>query len=473
MEYRKYILCFLSLCGFVYINADTVLVKGITFSDGGKELFVLDTNLNIEKYLFKKEKNKELFEKLSDAIKINNTLSENIKKECSTIFENLKIEKEEDIDNFLSRFYYCNISEKEYGASIIRTDNINKDQLYLNLKFIQKIDYEIENKEKINDGVIKSIEKFFNEYLKDNTHYPFNVKNMLKFYEKQLEESKYSDLKENKVKFSIYSKKIFYDIKNLYNKEGIIPENLYINFPLKLKISLDHKCKIYKTNLNLYINGTKKDTLPIEEHYDLKDFDINNYKYLLINRVQYHLNLKYGDFTIEKDIDNRNVNINITNPSAIRYEIIDAFDSKHVIYSGDKLTEREIVNIIEKNEPEKYVLYENSARVDVDRKLENEKYRMEYSDIVYKVIYSSETIIKFHFYKKATYNELKKVYKKDLTDNAGLSKVESENILDSNTILEPGDYHFIGNVKKDKENKKKFEEAMKMGEKGGQCMCCR
>ena len=42
------------------------------------------------------------------------------------------------------------------------------------------------------------------------------------------------------------------------------------------------------------------------------------------------------------------------------------------------LNERQIVNIIEKDESEKYVLYENSARVDVDRKLEDEKYRMEF-----------------------------------------------------------------------------------------------
>ena len=194
---------------------------------------------------------------------------------------------------------------------------------------------------------------------------------------------------------------------------------------------------------------------------------------MYIDHIWYHFNLDRCDYWMGTDVDCREINIRIKTPSAIRYEITDTANNKHIIYSGDKLTERQIVNIIEKDESEKYVLYENSARVDVDRKLENEKYRMEYSDIVYKVIYSSETIIKFHFYKKATYNELKKVYKKDLTDNAGLSKVKSENILDPNTILEPGDYHFIGNVKKTKENKENLEKAMKMGGKGGQCMCCR
>ena len=484
MEYRKYILCFLSLCSFVYINADTVLLNGITFSTskfGGESVtsdkhFVLKTGLNIEKNLFKKEKSKELFKKLIACIKDNNKLSNDLKVKCNSTFAYLRIDKPEDIDNFFNNFYYKDISEGEYEGGNIPPediDKINEKELYLNLRRIHEIDYDIGNENIINDNIVKEIKELFAEYLNDNTHYPFKVKNMLNFYKKQLDESKYHYLSENKVNFSIFSRNAFYYINNQYSTTYGINKDLYIDYPLELEISLEKSCKIYKTSLNLYLNEEKKDTLSIDECYYLEDFKLENYKYLFINKVQYHLNLKYGDFTIEKDIDNRNVNINITNPSAIRYEIIDAFDSKHVIYSGDKLTEREIVNIIEKNEPEKYVLYENSARVDVDRKLENEKYRMEYSDIVYKVIYSSETIIKFHFYKKATYNELKKVYKKDLTDNAGLSKVKSENILDPNTILEPGDYHFIVNVKKTKENKENLEKAMKMGGKGGQCICCR
>jgi len=472
---------------FININAETVLVKGITFSTskfGGvsvtsDEHFVLKTGLNIEKYLFKNEKSKDLFKNLIDCIKQNNDLYNDLKTKCNSTFKDLKIENPEDIDNFFNNFYYDCISDQEYGGSRIRTDNINKDQLYLNLERIQKINYEIENKEKINDGVIKSIEKFFNEYLNDNTNYPFNVKNMLEFYEKQLDDSRYSDIKDNKVNFSIYSKKIFYDIKNLCNKAGIIPKDLYINFPLELKISLDTKCKIYKTNLVFYVNENKKDTLLVEENYDLKDFNIENYKYLFINRVQYYLNLKDGDFTIEKNINNRDVNIKITKPSAIRYEITDEVDNKYVIYSGNKLTEREIVAILEKNEPEKYVLYENLNRVDVNKKLENEKYEMKYSAIVYRVKFTDKYFKEFHFYKKATYNELKNVYKKDLTDDTGLSKVEYGDISDPNIILEPGDYHFISSVKKKKENDEKLEKAKNdgetiiMDEKKAQYSCCR
>ena len=46
----------------------------------------------------------------------------------------------------------------------------------MNLRLIEKIDYEIENEDKINDGVIDDIKRFFNRYLEDNTHYHFNVK---------------------------------------------------------------------------------------------------------------------------------------------------------------------------------------------------------------------------------------------------------------------------------------------------------
>lgn len=476
MKNRVNSLWLLASYSFLNINAETVLLKGITFSDRNKELFIFDTNLNIEKYLFKEKNHKELFEQLINIIKSNNTLFEDIKRKCNSTFKDLKIEKPEDIDKILNNFYYCDISEEQYGACVIPNDFINKNKLYLNLKRIPKITYKIENENIIDDNVVKDIKYFFDEYLKHNTNYPFNVGKIEKMLKDGTTDCNphYVYLRHNNIyNFKIISDNDFFDIHNKYQKPGEIDENLYIDYNLNLTISFREPHKIYKTNLVFYVNGTKKDTLQIEENYELNDFDIKNYKYLHVNFVNYYLNLKDDDFTIEKDNKNRNINIKITNPSAIRYEITDAVNNKHIIYSCDKLTEREIVNIIIKKRPCEHVLYENSNRVDVNNKLEKEKYKIDFSKIMYKLKFYDKDFREYYFYKKATLNELKEAFSE--LKNSSLTKddIQAENIffakfLDPTIPLEPGEYNCVSNIKNLEENKEDLKSILKKKENENQ-----
>ena len=67
-----------------------------------------------------------MFKKLIACIKQNNELYNDLKVKCNSNFNDLKIDKPEDIDNFLNNFYYKDISEGEYSEITIHTDGIDK-----------------------------------------------------------------------------------------------------------------------------------------------------------------------------------------------------------------------------------------------------------------------------------------------------------------------------------------------------------
>ena len=109
-------------------------------------------------------------------------------------------------------------SEGEYEGGNIPPediDKINEKELYLNLRRIHEIDYDIGNENIINDNIVKEIKELFDEYLNDNTHYPFNVKNMLNFYKKQECPIMYFYIK--------FIKQIFFKFENfLLNEENLL-----------------------------------------------------------------------------------------------------------------------------------------------------------------------------------------------------------------------------------------------------------
>ena len=477
MFYIKRYFVFLLLCNFVYINADNVLLKGICFSkDLKSESIVFNVDLNISKKLFKKENNEDLFKQLSNSIKLSNDLFIAIKLISENNFKDFEIGKVDDVYNFLENFYFKDLYKDKEMKCQINRENIDTNEVYLKLLLIPKIKWRIENEDIINDKIVKDTKEFFYYYLKDNENYPLNSQELFISYKKNL--YYHHSIQLNKVAFQIKSDKGFYDINGCVQNKGEIDNNYDIFESLDLTISFDGSCRIYKTNLNFYIDGEVKETVLVDAIYDLETFSLSNYRgFHCGTELFYHLRLRNEDYTLEKDTDSRNVNIKITNKSAIRYEIEfkGTLIQKHIIYSSDKLTERDIVKIIAISTPERYVLYENDIRVDGNRKLENEKYKMANSNICYEIKFTDENIEELYFYRKATFNELKNVYS-SLKDGC-LTRGDflKEKIFDPNSVLEPGEYNYQGNnydeFKKDRDTIRKLIKKSQ-NEKQGCCRCC-
>ncbi len=303
---------------------------------------------NAKKLLFKElnlEEMKEYKEKLSN-------LPENYKKELSNL---LNYSKEEFNDLEIKNLRkYINTFYNEYIILYKKTQNKSKE--------IKKLDEEIHKiKNKINIFLdAKTIEGYkntFSEYEKKflnsglelislKTYDEESFKNLMKTYEKEIEDKKKeykTFLEEIKKKYSKRERKIYLNLRKINKKIKNLIEKSKKNIEDYLKCKADYKTVIKLASLQRYF----------------KDFNMKHENSIenRLNEKQKVIEEKYNSFIAEIEKKNENINILIEIYSLIK-SCISIIKEKNSI--GEKLNEKQneikekynsfIAKIKEKNE---------------------------------------------------------------------------------------------------------------------------
>ena len=407
------------------VNANVFTIKKFVFIDQNNKTEELNVDLNIE---ITDHINLYSLRKL---INSNDKIIEDLKKIYSDKFgiDVSIFNKDENNYDIFKNFYLRKVTKLD-DSDINFTYSEGKD-IVLKFKILPKIDFEIVDKDKIDDKELNNIKNNFNNFIfKNNNKFPLNPKKIAE---------------ENNCK--IINLREFTDINgNVHNKnEDLTNIDCKLDSDCKFKIELDKNSekKIYNTNVNISLNGENKDNYSFVGSYNLKEFNEKNFQMYINNIGNLNRYIINDDVEIKstKDCVNREINIEINDSNIVRYKIIFEGDDTYIVYNK-KLKERDLINFVRNShqgtDGYRFIITKDDNQVNSEQELEEGEYKLEKGKYVY-IIHNTE----YNFYKKMTTNELKQtIFEHESFKNNFISKKDSGKVFNPDVLLEPGEYIF-------------------------------